>query len=179
MNKRKILVSACLLGEHVRYDGEIPPNCPPILKELEQQGWDFISVCPEVFGGLPVPRPPAEIQGEDGKAVIDGAAKVVDINGHDVSAAFIKGAQEALQLAEENEVVCALLKARSPSCGNKRIYDGSYCGRLKEGQGVTAALIKSAGIQVYNEDETDQLAGLIGTGSAGYDTRKPEQHLPS
>jgi len=161
MSRKKILVSACLLGERVRYDGEILINCPPILKEWESQGL-VIPVCPEVAGGLPVPRPPAEIQGGDGKDVVDGNAQVADINGKDVTHAFLTGAREALRLAEENGVEYAIIKSRSPSCGSKMTYDGSFSGGLKAGQGVTAALIESMGIQVFNEDEIDQLASLIG-----------------
>jgi len=161
MNRKKILVSACLLGEQVRYDGEILPNYPPILKEWEKLG-SVIPVCPEVTGGLPIPRPPAEIQGGDGKDVVAGTSKVMDINGKDVTTEFLIGAREALRLAEENDVEYAILKALSPSCGGKMTYDGSFSGSLKEGQGVTAALLGKMGIQVYNEDEIDQVANLIG-----------------
>lgn len=161
MKKKKILVSACLLGAHVRYDGEILPNCPPMLKEWEKRGL-IIPVCPEVDGGLPVPRPPAEIQGGVGKDVVAGTAKVIDIHGEDVTDAFLRGAREALRQAEENDVACVILKARSPSCSSKMTYDGSFTGLLIEGQGVTAALMEKMGIQVYNEDEIDQVADLIG-----------------
>ena len=159
-NKKKILVSACLLGELVRYDGKIHPNNPSILKEWEQRGL-VIPVCPEVVGGLPTPRPPAEIQSGDGGDVVDGRSKLLDINGKDVTNAFIKGAKDALRLAEKHGVDCAVLKAHSPSCGSKRIYDGSFSGKLKDGQGVTAALITRMGIRVYNEREIDQVASLI------------------
>ena len=161
MSRKKILVSACLLGEKVRYDGEIFPDCPSILKEWEREGL-VIPVCPEVAGGLSIPRPPAEIPGGGGKDVVAGTAKVIDINGKDVTQAFLRGAREALRLAEENGVEYAILKARSPSCGSKMTYDGSFSGRLIEGQGLTAALIERMGIQVYNEDEIDQVASLIG-----------------
>ena len=161
MNRQKILVSACLLGEQVRYDSEILPNCPQILKDWEKLGL-IIPVCPEVAGGLPIPRPPAEIQSGDGKDVVQGTTKVMDINGKDVTAAFLKGAREALRLVEENRIDYVILKARSPSCGSKMTYDGSFSGSLKIGQGVTAALIESKGIHVYNEDEIDQVAELIG-----------------
>lgn len=159
-NRKKILVSACLLGEMVRYDGKTSPNCPPILKEWEQRGL-VIPVCPEVAGGLPIPRPPAEIQNGDGSDIVTGRSKLIDINGKDSTAEYLKGAREALQLAEEHGAKCALLKAHSPSCGSKQIYDGSFSGRLKEGQGVTAALMEQMGIPVYNEGEIDQVAGLI------------------
>ena len=160
MKKKRILVSACLLGKLVRYDGEILSNCPQLLKEWEELGL-VIPVCPEVDGGLPTPRPPAEIQQGDGKDVVAGNARVNDIHGKDVTEAFLKGAEEAFRQAEENEVEFAILKAHSPSCGSKLTYDGSFSNRLKEGQGVAAALLEKNGIQVYNEDEIDQVANLI------------------
>ena len=150
MSRKKILVSACLLGEKVRYDGEIFPDCPSILKEWEREGL-VIPVCPEVAGGLSIPRPPAEILGGGGKDVVAGTAKVIDINGKDVTQEFLRGAREALRLAEENGVEYAILKAHSPSCGSKMTYDGSFSGKLIEGQGVTAALIERMGIQVFKE----------------------------
>lgn len=156
MNKKKILVSACLMGELVRYDGEIFTNCPPILKEWQQAGL-VISICPEVAGGMPTPRPPAEIQGGDGEDVIAGTARVCDPSGKDVTGEFLKGAREALRLTEENEIAFAILKAYSPSCGSKQTYDGTFTDSLMPGQGVTAALLTNAGIRVYNEDEIDQI----------------------
>ena len=160
MNKKKILVSACLMGELVRYDNEILPNLPPILKEWADLGL-IISVCPEVAGGLPIPRPPAEIQSGDGKDVVLGDAKVVDINGKDVTNEYLKGAREALRLVEENGIEFVILKAWSPSCGSKLTYDGSFSETLKKGQGVTAALLTRSGIQVYNEDDIDRVANLV------------------
>ena len=161
MSKKKILISACLLEERVRYDGKISPNCPAILKEWMEKGW-VVPVCPEVAGGLPIPRPSAEIHMGDGNDVVAGTAKVINISGKDVTQAFLTGAREALWLAEGHGIVCALLKARSPSCGSKMIYDGSFSGMLKAGQGVTAALLESASIRVYSEDEIERVASLIG-----------------
>lgn len=156
MKKKKILVSACLLGELVRYNAQALPSLPEKLKEWQEQGL-LIPVCPEVVGGLPVPRPPAEIQVGDGEDVINGSGQVLDIDGQDVTGEFILGAQEALRLAEENQVECAVLKAHSPSCGSKTIHDGSFSGKLKAGQGVTAALLESSGIQVINEHEIERI----------------------
>ena len=160
MSKKKILVSACLLGELVRYNSEILPDCPSILKEWEQAR-RVIPVCPEILGGLPVPRAPAEIQSGSGKDVLAGNASVMNINGQDVTQAFCSGAREALRLAEENDVAYAILKARSPSCGNKRIYDGSFSGTIIEGQGVTAALLEQSGIQVFKENDIEKVASLM------------------
>lgn len=161
MDTKKILLSACLLGKLVRYNGEILTGCPSILKEWEESGL-VIAVCPEVDGGLPTPRPPAEIQGGDGKDVVSGNAKVIDIHGADVTDAFLNGAREALRQAEEHGIEHAILKAQSPSCGSKLTYDGSFSDSLIEGQGVAAAFLEINGIQVYNEDEVDQVARLIG-----------------
>ncbi|MFN2235157.1 MAG: DUF523 domain-containing protein [Anaerolineales bacterium] len=160
MSKKKILVSACLLGELVRYNSEILPDCPSILKDWEREG-RLILVCPEILGGLPVPRAPSEIQGGEGKDVVAGIAKVININGQNVTNAYLTGAREALRLAEENGVEYAILKAHSPSCGNQMIYDGSFTGSFTEGQGVTAALLVHSGIQVFNEKEIDQIALMI------------------
>ena len=161
MNRAKILVSACLLGERVRYDGAVI-SCPnPVLGKWIDEG-RVVPVCPEVSGGLPVPRPPAEIQGGDGGDVVAGTAAVINIAGEDVSEAYLSGAKEALRLAEEHKVVCAILKARSPSCGNRQIYDGHFSERLIDGQGVAAALLAANGFQVFNEEEIDQAADWIG-----------------
>jgi uncharacterized protein YbbK (DUF523 family) len=156
MNRNKILVSACLLGENVRYNSKILPDCPSILKEWDQEG-RLIPVCPEIIGGLSVPRAPAEIQSGDGKDVLSGNAKVKNIKGQDVTQAFLTGAREALRLAEESGVAYAILKANSPSCGNQMIYDGSFSGSLIEGQGVTAALLAQSGIQVFNENDIEKV----------------------
>lgn len=160
MKKKMVLVSACLMGEQVRYDDEILPNLSPALQEWDEQGL-IISLCPEVAGGLPIPRPPAEIQGGDGIDVALGTAKVIDINGEDVTSEYFNGAKEALRLVEENGIDYAILKAWSPSCGSKLTYDGSFSDSLKVGQGVTAALLQSKGIQVFNEDEIDLVADLL------------------
>ena len=160
MKKSKILVSACLMGELVRYDGEIFSDRPALLKEWEKQGL-IVSICPEVAGGLPTPRPPAEIQKGVGEDVVAGEANVIFIDGEDVTEAFLKGARAALQLAKEHEVKIAILKAYSPSCGSKLTYDGSFSDSLIEGQGVTAALLMKNGIRVFNESEINQVAKLI------------------
>ncbi|MCK4452122.1 MAG: DUF523 domain-containing protein, partial [Anaerolineae bacterium] len=111
---------------------------------------------PEVAGGLPTPRPPAEIQGGDGGDVLEGRARVVNIEGKDVTAEFLAGARKALRVAQRWDIKEAILKARSPSCGVGPIYDGSFSGRLVEGDGVTAALLEREGIIVRNEDEWEK-----------------------
>ncbi|HFD40016.1 MAG TPA: DUF523 domain-containing protein [Anaerolineae bacterium] len=147
-----ILVSACLLGVACRYDGQ---SCPEEgVRDLAAHG-RLVPICPEVAGGLPTPRPPAEIEGAaeglDGEAVLTGRTRVVRRDGTDVSAAFIAGAEAALALARRLGLRRAILKADSPSCGVGRIHNGRFDGRLVSGDGVTAALLKQAGIDLFTE----------------------------
>ena len=146
----KYLISACLIGENVRYDGQ---NClQHKLKTLAKTG-QAITICPEVCGGLPIPRPPAEIIGGDGKDVLLGYAKVIDHLGNDVSAEFILGAEKTLKLAQHHQVSHVILKANSPSCGSQQIYDGTFSGQKTQGKGVTAALLEQHGFKVMTEDD--------------------------
>lgn len=156
---QKILVSSCLLGSPVRYDGGAHGPYS-LLQQWQAEGW-VVALCPEVSGGLPTPRPPAEIPGGQGAAVLDGQVPVVDVNGRDVSSAFRAGADMAVQLASRHGIRFAVLKARSPSCGNHETYDGSFSGRRVAGEGVTAAALRRHGVQVFNETELDQLARLL------------------
>ena len=151
----KILVSACLLGVGCRYDGKSVPSAA-VLALMRKH--TLIPVCPEILGGLPTPRVPAERQG----------AKVVNRAGEDVTAAYRRGAEETLRLARLYGAQVAVLKTKSPSCGKRLIYDGGFCGRLVPGTGVTAELLAAAGIAVYTEEETeDALFALCGAdGSA-------------
>ena len=144
----KILVSRCLLGEPCRYDGKSKPV--EALLTLERQGHILVPVCPEEDGGLPTPRPPAEIQ-EDGR--------VVNRLGIDVTAEYMAGAYHALRLAREHGCTVAVLKEKSPSCGNRQVYDGSFTGTLVDGQGITARLLTEHGIRVLGESQLDQLNG--------------------
>jgi uncharacterized protein YbbK (DUF523 family) len=115
-----------------------------------------VPVCPEVAGGLPVPRPPAEVTDPTGgPAVLAGTARVVDINGRDVTAPFIKGAEEALARARAQGIRVAVLKEDSPSCGSSYIYDGTFTGTKVPAPGVTAALLRAAGLQVFSEAQFD------------------------
>jgi uncharacterized protein YbbK (DUF523 family) len=150
-----ILVSACLLAEPTRYDGASMKIDHPKLEQWLQEG-RLIAFCPEVEGGLPTPRPPAEIVGGDGVSVLEGLAKVIDINGIDVTDPYKLGAQKTLRMAQANNVKLAILKANSPSCGNKSIYDGTFSITLKPGNGVTAALLERNGIRVFNEEEIEE-----------------------
>jgi uncharacterized protein YbbK (DUF523 family) len=144
-----LLVSACLVGIPCRYDGGSCPHGQ--LQALAMQG-DILPLCPEVLGGLATPRPPAEIQGGDGGDVLEGRARVVNTEGNDVTTEFLAGAQKVLRVAHRWGIKVAILKARSPSCGVGQIHDGSFSGRLVEGDGVTAALLMREGIIVKSEE---------------------------
>ena len=155
----RILVSACLLGAPVRYDGG--NHGPfPLLQSWHGEG-RLVPLCPEVAGGLPTPRPPAEIPGGSGSQVLAGRVPVLDVYGMDVTSAFRAGADAALHLVREHGIRLAILKARSPSCGNRQTYDGSFSGVLVDGEGVTAAALRQAGVQVFNEQELDAAAAAL------------------
>jgi len=156
---QKILVSRCLLGHRVRYDGGAHGPFGP-LERWQQEG-RVVALCPEVAGGLPTPRPPAEIPGGQGGQVLDGLQPVLTVEGEDVSAAFLAGAEIALQLVREHGIRLAVLKARSPSCGNRENYDGSFSGTKVMGEGVTAALLRRAGVQVFSEEELEAAAAVL------------------
>ncbi|AKL94560.1 putative protein DUF523 [Clostridium aceticum] len=141
-----VLVSACLLGVNCRYDGTNNKNLE-LIKFLSEK--NILPVCPEELGGLTTPRLPAEIQGGD---VLEKKGNIMNTGGEDVTEAFVKGAEKTLKLAEENGVIAAILKARSPSCGSGKIYDGSFTKTLTEGDGVAAALLKRKNIKVYTEE---------------------------
>ena len=136
----KILVSACLLGVNCKYSGG-NNLVPGLAGALQQAGHTLVPVCPEIYGGLPTPRPPAERVGE----------RVLTGQGADVTAQYQKGAQETLCLAQSIGCTAAVLKANSPSCGMGTIYDGTFTGRKIPGSGVTTALLQQNGIAVYNE----------------------------
>ncbi|UII57084.1 DUF523 domain-containing protein [Cytobacillus spongiae] len=149
-----IVVSACLAGLEVRYDGG---HClhQKLLQLVEEK--KATTICPEVLGGLATPREPAEIIGGDGADVLNGTAKVIDLRGEDVTAPFIKGAYEALTIVRELKGTTVVLKENSPSCGSTMIYSGEFNGRKVAGNGVTAALFKKNGIKVISEKQLQQL----------------------
>ena len=135
----RILVSACLLGLCCRYDGQSKQN-DRVMCLAEKH--ELIPVCPEQLGGLPTPRPPAEIKN----------SRVISNLGRDVTAQYEKGAAEALRLYDLLHCDCALLKARSPSCGTDRVYDGTFSGALIPGQGIAARLLSQRHITVLSEE---------------------------
>ena len=141
----KIMVSACLLGENCKYNGG--NNLSPELVRL-LEGHTVIPVCPGVLGGLPTPRIPAEI--------VNG--KVINRNGESVDEAFRKGAEKALETAKQEKPDLIILQSRSPSCGVKEIYDGTFSGRKIPGQGVFAERLTKAGFNVIDvEDLPEEL----------------------
>jgi uncharacterized protein YbbK (DUF523 family) len=142
-----ILVSACLAGVNCAWDGRNRLN--PAIKKITDDAL-AVAVCPEVLGGRAVPRAKTEIKGGDGKDVLDGKAGVFDENGKDVTVEFINGAYAALNIVKKHGIKKAVLKAKSPSCGVNKIYDGSFKGCLIDGAGVTAALLKREGIICEN-----------------------------
>lgn len=160
----KILISACLAGLPVRYNGSAKPLIHDAVERWKAEG-RLVTLCPELAGGFQVPRPPAEIEnGLNGDDVLDGRARVLEISGGDVSAAYIAGAQIALDVARENGCRHALLIDGSPSCGSGFVYDGSFSGVRHAGQGVTAALLRRSGIAVYSDREVEKLACDLGEG---------------
>lgn len=152
----KILVSRCLLGHRVRYDGGASGPFD-LLEQWIEEG-RVVPLCPEVAGGLPTPRAAAEIPGGQGGEVLDGTAAVITTDGEDVSAQFLEGARRALELVQKHGIRVAVLKANSPSCGNLLTYDGTFRGVKVSGEGVTAALLKRHGVRVFSELELAEAA---------------------
>ena len=118
----------------------------------------MVAICPEVAGGLPTPRPPAEIPGGQGIDVWEGRAQVLTAEGEDFTSAFLDGARQALALVQRHHIRIAILKANSPSCGNLLTYDGTFSGVKVSGEGVTAALLKRHGVQVFSELQLPEAA---------------------
>lgn len=154
----KILVSACLLGKPVRYDGGDKALESRILSDWQGEG-RVVGLCPEIEGGLPVPRPAAEIMaGGHAEGVLEGVSQVIEVGGKDVSPAFLAGAQRALAVAQEHDCRYALLTDGSPSCGSSFIYDGRFSGAVVEGMGVVTALLRRNGIEVFSQGQIAELA---------------------
>ena len=148
----KILISACLAGYRVRYDGRMRPLENDLLT-LWQEENRLVKICPEVAGGMKVPRPPAQIVNGNGLDVLKERARVIDIEGRDVTDYFLRGAEYTLSMAKKYDIRLAILKEKSPSCGVLQIYDGSFSATLMPGSGVTSALLSESGIRVFSEHE--------------------------
>lgn len=145
--KTKIIVSACLLGENCKYNGG-NNKCDDIIALAEK--FEIIPVCPECFGGLPIPRVPSEIR--------DG--RVYSKTGEDLTEAFLSGAEQTLYIAKEANAPCAVLKENSPSCGFGKIYDGTFSGNKIDGNGITAQLLYDNEIQIFGESQVKRLINL-------------------
>lgn len=140
MKKKKIIVSACLLGKNCKYNGGNNYN-EAIVEFLKDK--EVIAVCPEVMGGLPTPRKPSEIVHD----------VVTNTEGVSVDNEFRQGAKVAMDLIKDEEIECAILQSRSPSCGTKQIYDGTFSKRLIEGQGIFAEQLAKKEINLIDSDE--------------------------
>jgi len=151
MKPQKILISACLYGQNVKYDG----NHNSILEDKfinKLMHLDMLMpICPEVEGGLSTPRIPVEI--------IDG--KAINQIGEDKTSFFLNGAQKALELCKKHNIKYAILKFRSPSCGSDKIYDGTFSHTLIDGDGVCAKLLKENGIQVFSEKDLKKIEKIV------------------
>ena len=144
----KVVVSACLLGENCKYSGG--NNYQKELADL-LAGHQVIPVCPEVTGGLPTPRPPSEI--------VDG--RVINRAGVSVDAEFRRGAEISLAEAGRQHADLAILKANSPSCGSRQIYDGTFSGRLVEGSGIFAGMMMESGYPVLDETQIEEIRAAL------------------
>lgn len=140
----KILISACLVGDNVKYNGG--NNKHPLIEKLLEK-YELVPFCPEVEGGLPIPRSSSEIK----------EGRVINMDDEDVTDAFIKGAELAFNICLFLKIKKVILKERSPSCGVHEIYDGTFSHTVIKGMGVTANYLKEKGIAVYNENEIDSL----------------------
>ncbi|MFD1781693.1 DUF523 domain-containing protein [Fredinandcohnia salidurans] len=144
------LVSSCLAGLEVRYNGthSLDNRINKLVGENKA-----VTICPELLGGFSIPREPAEIVGGDGEDVLDGRAKVVEKSGKDVTELYIKGAYATLEKAKKINATIVVLKQDSPSCGSSMIYNGEFKGKKVVGNGVTSALLKRNGLQVISEEQ--------------------------
>ena len=149
--KKKVLVSACLLGKNCRFNGG-----HSYLPDLEGLDVDCVPGCPEEAGNLGTPRPAAEMQ-KGAESILNGNGSVVDNDGKDITEKFIQGAEESLKTGINSGAECAILKSRSPSCGVGKIYDGSFTNSLIDGDGIFAHLCQKSGITCISSDDSDQI----------------------
>lgn len=160
-HRDKILVSACLMGQPVRYDGRAKPLHHALLEQWQAEN-RLVVHCPEVAAGFSIPRLPAEIEGgRGGAAVLAEAARILDSAGSDVTAQFRHGAELALAKAQAAQCRFALLTDGSPSCGTSFIYAGAFDGEKRPDRGVTAALLETHGIRVFAPSDIETLATLL------------------
>lgn len=155
-----ILVSSCLLGCKVRYNGSDLKTQNTAFHTLASEH-TIVPFCPEVSAGLPIPRAPAEVQFGDGVNVLTGDSKILTHDHHDVTAEFIRGAELALEKCLSERIQFAVLTESSPSCGSQTIYDGTFTGIKQQGVGVTTALLEQNGIKVFSQHNVDELNRLL------------------
>jgi len=153
-----LLVSACLLGLNTRYNAETKTNSQ-VVALMERQDIMPIIVCPEQLAGFSTPRPCCEFVQGDGKQVWNGQGQLKNSHGEDVTAAFCRGAQETLKIAQMTRCRVALLKERSPSCASHTVHRQ---GNLTPGQGVTAALLDTEGVWLFSEEQLEELKQFLG-----------------
>ncbi|EJK8935754.1 DUF523 domain-containing protein [Enterobacter hormaechei] len=156
----KILVSACLMGLKVRYNGKEKAQMTHQLARWQQEQ-RLVIHCPELAAGLSVPRPPAEIVSAEGKDVMRGQARIIENTGTDVTGHYQLAAWLALRAAQEAGCTAALLTDGSPTCGTQFIYNGSFSNQRKSGMGVAASLLSEHGIAVFSETQFAELVSWI------------------
>jgi uncharacterized protein YbbK (DUF523 family) len=157
----KILVSSCLMGAPVRYDGRAKTLENRLLATWRAEG-RLLTLCPEMAAGLPTPRPPVEIApGADAKAVLSGRAGVYDKDGLDWTGEFTLGAQLAAELVREQRCRFALLTDGSPSCGSSFVYSGRFDGQRQPGEGLVAHRLRQLGVAVFAPDQLRELADAV------------------
>jgi uncharacterized protein YbbK (DUF523 family) len=152
----KIMVSACLMGQKVRYNGSDLAINSPLFRDIQTMV-EVIPFCPEVSGGLATPRAPAEIVKGNGDEVLAGNALIINSDDIDVTDDFIRGAELALQCCKQHGISIALLTESSPSCGSNTIHNGEFKSIKIPGKGVTSALLESHGIKVFSQNQLDAL----------------------
>lgn len=145
-----ILASACLSGEKCRYNGEHRLN--PIIAKLHDKG-KVLCVCPEVIGGLAIPRLPCEIIGGDAQDVLSGRAQVINLSQENITERILSGCHKALELARKNKIRLAVLKDKSVACATKSIYDGTFQKKLISGKGILTVLLEKEGIRVIDSEQ--------------------------
>jgi uncharacterized protein YbbK (DUF523 family) len=161
VGKERVLVSACLLGSPVRYNGSAKLSGHAVLERWRAEG-RIVPLCPEVAVGFPTPRPAAELDGTaDGADVLAGRGRVIEAGGRDVSDLYRDAAEVALVEAGRNGCRFALLTDGSPSCGSSFVYDGSFSSRRVAGRGTTTALLEQHGVRVFSEAEIDVLDAML------------------
>lgn len=158
--KNKILVSACLMGFKVRYNGTEKARLNTVLEQWQQEQ-RLVIHCPELTAGLPTPRASAEILEADGYQVMQNSAKVIENTGNDVTAHYQLAAWLALRTALDSNCIVALLTDKSPTCGSQYIYDGNFSGVTKQGEGVATTLLRQHGIKVFSENQLDELIDWV------------------